>query len=309
MVPPPSAPNFCYSCGAALVDDASFCSQCGTAVGDQSPRDSGRRASHETDHRSPSDADRRTSTDAGRRASSGSGRRSPGDAKRREFRARIQEYAIQGWEIEQDYGDRVVVRKRGFGSIPVHVLLLLITGGVGNVLYAWYRYGPGSLRAELHADGTERWVDGRNPDRSGLRDRATAAGLVVGGLLVFGFVLLAAESVLVGVTALCVALAAVLYWLLSDSSGSDDSSGSRRSPTTFGRVRTIEEAAVADGSRSCVACGSATPGGVVRTYADRFYLAGVPVKIYEEGENQYCRACASENADDAEREPILETER
>ncbi|WP_117591101.1 zinc ribbon domain-containing protein [Haloprofundus halophilus] len=266
MVPESETPNFCADCGARLAAGASFCSRCGTAVS--------------------------SSTE-----SAASATLSP-------FRRRVREYTVHGWEIEQDYGDRVVVRKRGFGSIPVHVLLFLVTGGVGNAVYAWYRYSPGASRAELRADGTERWVDGRSESRSKFGvDLATAGGFVAGILLVF--VSLAVFSIgVLGVGDLLVGLL-----LLTAGLGLLPPVRKRldreQSLTTFGRNRSVDTEAAGERER-CVVCGERARGGVKRTFAEKTYLAGVPVKTHEEGSNSYCRRCAAEEdvgASAVEREP------
>lgn len=205
------------------------------------------------------------------------------------FRERVREYAVHGWEIERDYGDRVVARKREFGSIPAHVALFLLTGGVGNVLYAWYRYSPGASRVELRSDGTERWVDGRSAGGSLWDAAVTAAGVLLTACLFFSISAVVTQSVLVGATTFgLVLLAPLAYYLLTRRSDG------HRSLTTVGRVRSIDETPTDDASRACVVCGGGTPGGVVREYAERFYVAGVPVWTVEEGQNRYCHRCAVE---------------
>lgn len=219
-----------------------------------------------------------------------------------DFRERVREYTVHGWEVEQEYGDRVVVRKRGFGSLPVHIALFLFTGGVGNVLYAWYRYSPGASRAELRADGTERWVDGRS--RWGF-DVAAAVGVLVGVSL-----LSMAATVVAGISpfvTIVLALALVLGGLLLFVPV-QRRLGARESATTFGRHRTLVTEP-ADGTASCIACGNSAGGGLERTYAERFYLAGVPLRTFEEGSNSYCHRCAVEEdigESPASKEPMRE---
>ena len=276
MVPGTSSPNFCSSCGARLNEGAAFCSQCGDPVGDGSVGDVSRGAA--------------------------------GGHERSAFRERVREYRVNGWDVEQDYGDRVVVRKRGFGSIPAHVVLFFLTGGIGNVLYAWYRYGPGASRAELRADGRERWIDGGSGDGGWLWEAAgTVTGILLVAFLLFWLSAITGGDAVVGMAAVSVfLLLSVAYYLLSRRTGG------RRSLTTFGRERSIDETPTTDGSESCVVCGRGTPSGVVREYAERFYVAGVPVWTFEEGENRYCRACAAEEtAGKAEPspEPVPETDR
>lgn len=225
---------------------------------------------------------------------------SGGAPSRSAFRERVREYTVHGWEVERDYGDCVVVRKRGFGSIPVHVALFLVTGGVGNALYAWYRYSPGASRAELRADGTERWVDGRSTPRV---DGATVAGALVGVVL-----LSTAAAVVTGVSPLATAalgLALVLGGLLFPPVRRR--LAARESATKFGRHRTLATAPAGEAA-SCIACGKSARGGLERTYAERFYLAGVPLRTFEAGSNSYCHRCAVEEdlAQSAANEPMRE---
>ncbi|WP_224449787.1 zinc ribbon domain-containing protein [Haloprofundus salilacus] len=262
MVLDSSTPNFCANCGASLSAGASFCSQCGSGVS----------------------------------SSAGSG----ADTTLSPFRQRVHEYTVHGWEVEHDYGDRVVVKKRGFGSIPVHVLLFLFTGGVGNAVYAWYRYSPGASRAELRADGTERWVDGQSSSRSKFGvDLATAGGVVVGFFLVWAAAVAAVQGVLSGfVVASLVALVVGLFVIRRRSAATK-----RRSPTAFGRKRVVDTEPIDEGER-CVVCGERARDGVTRTFADKTYLAWFPVKTHDEGSNSYCRRCAVDDshADEGERE-------
>ncbi|WP_224269077.1 zinc-ribbon domain-containing protein [Haloprofundus salinisoli] len=259
MVPESKTPNFCADCGARLTSGASFCSQCGTAVS--------------------------SSTESGPNATLSS------------FRQRVREYTVHGWEIEQDYGDRVVVKKRGVGSIPVHVLLFVFTYGLGNAVYAWYRYSPGASRAELRADGTERWVDGRSKSRSNWGvDLATAGGVVVGCLLVFMSIAVFSTGISgVGGLVLGTSLLAAGLLLFPPIR---DRLNRAQSLTTFGRKQQIDTEP-ADETQRCVVCGERARGGVTRTFAEKTYLAGVPVKTHQEGSNSYCRRCAAEEAVDA----------
>lgn len=259
MVLESSTPNFCADCGAGLSDGASFCSQCGTPIS----------SSNES----------ASSVSAGATLSP--------------FRQRVREYTVHGWEIEQDYGDRVVVIKRGFGSIPAHVLIFIVTGftaGLANLAYAWYRYSPGASRAELRADGTERWVDGRSNSRSTFGvDLATAGGVGVGILLV-----------LMGVMAMSSGTVSNLFFgLLLLAAGVfvfppiQDRLNREQSLTTFGRERHVDTESAADDER-CVVCGKRARGGVTRSFADKTYIAGIPLRTHEQGSNSYCHHCVVE---------------
>ncbi|SEO83564.1 zinc-ribbon domain-containing protein [Halogranum amylolyticum] len=261
----PSASRFCRACGDTLSPSAAFCPACGTAV----------------------DTPSTVRDDPFGRATGGH------DGK---FRRRLVHYRVAGWTVEREFDDRVVLVDRGIGSPALHVALLLSTGGVGNVAYAWYCHGPGAPRCELRTDGTVRRVDDATGGATSL-DYPTLAGVIacfIGFALVtrlvrqWSFVLLA---VLLLVTTLA-SVGALAARRVDD----------RQSPTTFGRKRTVTEREVNDRSLSCAVCDSPLSDGVERTFAERTYLAGLPVRTHESGTNRYCRRCTSdeERARDAD---------
>lgn len=65
---------------------------------------------------------------------------------RREVTAKIE----AGWRIEEETADRVSLVKREYGGPGAHLVIALLTlwwtGGVGNVLYAAFKYFTGSKR-------------------------------------------------------------------------------------------------------------------------------------------------------------------
>lgn len=63
--------------------------------------------------------------------------------------------------------------------------------------------------------------------------------------------------------------------------------------TTVGRVRSVDETAIANADEPCSACYGPIDDGVVRSYSEQFVLFGVPLYTVDEGRNQYCRACAN----------------
>lgn len=262
------APSYCSACGGRLAPGDAFCSQCGSEVG----------------------------------------RDDPADADRAWLRRRVQDLEVAGWEMEADHGDRVVLRKRGFGSPLAHVLLFPVSGGVLNVLYALYRYTAGAPRREVRADGTERSYPDDDRDLAGrLR---TAAG-VVGGAVGAG---LAAVALLAlnGAPAVATAAMAVLFLLASLLLVALPARESRRSPSTFGRERTVAEETVRNPPEPCTACDDRVHTGVRRSYGDRLYVAGLPVRTYREGEHVYCRDCAathdSPTGNDAEPDADVDAE-
>lgn len=257
----PSEPAFCTHCGASFPPDAAYCSRCGTAV----------------EHGGTGDG--------------ASGGRAGSDAEEA-FRDRVEDYLVYGWSIERDFGDRVVLVYRGFGSLLAHLLLVFLTGGVGNVVYAWYCYGPGASRRELRADGTDRSLDDSGGRVGGI-DLPAVAGVAVGVLVVVA----AASGLAYGIVLPTVVALVTLFVVLAARFVARPERF--RSPTTFGRKRTLREQAVGAVPDPCADCGGAIRDGVERAFAERTYVAGVPVRTHESGSNRYCRACATGDGDAA----------
>ncbi|MFH5798917.1 zinc ribbon domain-containing protein [Haladaptatus sp. CMAA 1911] len=256
---PHGSSNFCSQCGSALSPSDSFCSQCGRAVG---PGESGS-SRYTTDHH-------------------------PRDLG---FRRRVEDLTVEGWDVKHDYGDRVVMINRGFGSIPLHILLLMTTSGVGNLLYAWYCYSPGAERIELRADGSEEYLDdeGLSTDWTAKSALGFAVSSVFGAFgVLFGLFLLltnwAGAGLVFGTASLL--LGSFLLLLTPKYVPGFESL------TTFGRVRSTDQKTVFEPATPCSVCAEPVGNGVKRTYHERTYLAGIPVKTLNEGDNHYCRSCA-----------------
>lgn len=70
----------------------------------------------------------------------------------------IDELVAQGWTIEEETPDRVVMVDRKFGSVLSHVLVALLTFwfsmGVGNLVWGAYNYVSKSRRRVLWDDAT-----------------------------------------------------------------------------------------------------------------------------------------------------------
>ncbi|GAA0660246.1 zinc ribbon domain-containing protein [Natronoarchaeum mannanilyticum] len=77
----------------------------------------------------------------------------------RQLRKRLDAAIADGWQIEQETPDRVVLVRRSYGSVGVHLLLAVFTAwwsfGVFNLLYAGYCYLEESERRVLR-EPTER---------------------------------------------------------------------------------------------------------------------------------------------------------
>ncbi|WP_313695207.1 hypothetical protein [Halorarum halobium] len=257
MVSPAHAPRFCPDCGTPPNAADRFCAQCGRHLRLDDPT------------AASADAD-------------------PDDIAW--LRRRVEDFRVRGWAVEHDHGDRVVLVDRGFGSLPVHLVLLVLTGGFGNLLYAWYRRTSGAPRREVRADGTERSYS----HDAGLGvDPWTAAGATLGFLLVVAAAVTFAAgaasvtsgplTLLSGGLFLAVAFAVTLFPLAARQGDVPRSTHGRKRTVTTDRVRNPPE--------RCAACGGRVRSGVRRGYADRWYLAGLPLRTYEEGENVYCRHC------------------
>lgn len=68
----------------------------------------------------------------------------------------VDDLVAQGWRIEEETPDRVVMVDRAFGSAVSHVLVALLTFwftmGIGNVVWAAYNYVSKSQRRVLWED-------------------------------------------------------------------------------------------------------------------------------------------------------------
>lgn len=273
---PPQSANFCSNCGSAVNPDDSFCSNCGSAVGGST---------------------------VGRSKVGGSA------ADGRSLRRRVEDMTIEGWEVEHDYGDRVVLVDRGFGSWGVHAILAVFTGGLGNVVYAWYNYSPGADRVELRRDGTERYLSGggsaRNSTNSGNVNARNVAASVLFALV--------GIAILDGVGSFAAAFLGISFILaaLFTFPPTRKRFEDRQSITTFGRAHSTDETVATAPAVPCTACSRPVGTGVKRTYRERTYVAGIPITTNEEGENVYCRSCANGDpftatGDEADREKEFE---
>ncbi|WP_158057499.1 zinc ribbon domain-containing protein [Halorussus halophilus] len=280
-----TTPNFCSKCGTALAQGDAFCSQCGTPVAGESART---RASADS-----FDAGRAGGFDAGKAGDPGY------------FRRRVEDLTDEGWDVEKDYGDRVVMVDRGFGSIGVHVLLLLFTWGLGNLFYGWYHYYRVPDRIEIREGGTERYLRGKNSTSNATSESSPDVGNLLLSIFValvgVGFVTSGGSVFAVGFGFVLLALAVGLFEPVRERLGD------RKPITTFGPGHETTQEVVREPDVPCTACARPVNTGVKRTYRKRRYVAGVPVATSEEGENYYCRSCANGDPftgdfDDEERE-------
>lgn len=64
--------------------------------------------------------------------------------KSNEFEKQIEDEKVEGWKVKKDGDERVILIKPNYGSLGEHILIALLTLwwtlGVGNVIWAAYRY-------------------------------------------------------------------------------------------------------------------------------------------------------------------------
>lgn len=285
----------CHECGRAVASDANFCPTCGADL--HGPGAPGRCAACGE----PVAAEDAFCANCGapRQFGAESSSRTPGDAvnpeTQRAFRRRVQDHLDQGWELREDHGNRVVLVDRDIGSVPIHILLLLTTGGVGNLLYGWYHYAELSETRRLTArDGALPSTDLRPPGDDG--DPLVAlSGYLLGGILSLigaGIAAVAAgQGALLGAA---FGLAFVALGLGLTPPG-ERRLRRRHGLSRFGRIRTVDHRVTRATERTeapCVVCGEAFERGVVRRRRDETVLAGVPVRTHAIERNHYCADCA-----------------
>lgn len=255
MVSDHAAPERCPDCGRSLDAGDRFCSGCGSPVA----------------------------------APGRAGDASPED--RAWLRRRVADLREEGWDVVVDRRDRVVLRRRGVGGPWPHVALLVFTGGIGNLVYALYRYTSGAPRREVHADGTERRL---SDDGVGV-DVATVVAAAVAGVLALGAAVWVGVGVLANLSAVALVVGALAFVVLSMLAATVPrvARDGRKPVTTFGRERSVDRDRVRTPPDPCAACGRRVVRGEHRRYAERVYLFGLPVSTSSSGENTYCAACAA----------------
>ncbi|AGB39155.1 zinc ribbon domain-containing protein [Natronococcus occultus] len=209
---------------------------------------------------------------------------------------RVAAAMADGWELEHDFGDHVVMVRRTFGGRDEHLVVAALsvwwTMGLGNALYGLYRYVGDAERMVLRA--------GPSADEPETESRFETVGRIAGaGCLAMALALAGAAAVLAGSTtapllaAVAIGLATVGLGLFPEVR---HRLGNRRSPSTNGAARSVEESAIVDYDRSCAVCADPVGRGIERTYRKGFYVLGVPLTL-SEGHNAYCRRCANAEAD------------
>ena len=281
----------CAQCGHDVKPSTNFCPQCGTAVGVRYCPDCGE----------PFAADAAFCSHCGteRPTAAGSAHHDSDNAETHEqFRRRVASYQKAGWDITSDHGDRVTVVNRGIGSIGIHILLLLFSGGLLNLAYGWYHYSALAEKRQLVVGGASynttspaaaREVDSSRPTNDVVMSYVTAVLLWFIGLT-FLIASVAGSSLAAGLIGL--PFAAGGTYVLPPVRRRF---ARRLGPTKFGRHKTVDHRLVRphdDCEESCVVCGCAVDQGMVRRRRDETVVAGVPIRTHLLKENYYCADCA-----------------
>jgi len=294
MSTPESGRRDCQQCGAAVDPAANFCSQCGTRVEADSfcsncgeAFDPGEEfCSHCGEARSTADRQQSESREA--------------------FRRRVRDHIEAGWELKTDRGNRVTLVDRAIGSIPIHILLLFVTSGVGNLIYGWYHYSkladyrylsvgdgrqPRPPRSSAPADSTVAEVD----------DTVDIASYIIGGFTaLIGLFFLLATASGSGFGAPLFATIGLVFALggLGILPPVNRRLARRHGLTKFGRLKAVDHRVVYPHEgydEPCVVCGSRGRSGVLRRRRDETVVAGVPLRTHERDHNFYCEQCATED--------------
>jgi len=267
--------EYCRSCGGRFHPDDRFCSDCGAV-----------RDPEETAATDEDDATDRTGADDAEAT----------DEEMSQFRARVRGHLDEGWELEHDYGDSVVLVDRSWGNPIAHVALLLVTGGFGNLVYAWYTYKHAAKRRRLSADGAPaaptpvESIEGDSDEEYGGLGR----GLLGLFLLLLGVLFVVSDPVDLTAWVLGLAFLAAGAYVFPPLRRRL----TRRHPVTkTGKVRTTDETIVSAPETPCVVCGRPVENGIRRTFREELALAGFPIATTRDGENHYCDSCAMVDPD------------
>ena len=295
--PPGADTHRCQQCGHDVQPTANFCPHCGTAVGATYCPDCGEPFAADAAFCSHCGTERSASAESTSHDSGGS-------ETYEQFRRRIASYTDAGWEITADHGDRVTVVDRGIGSIGVHVLLLLVTGGFLNIVYGWYHYSRLAETRHLVVGGTDSQpgaVDETDPATAG-SEQGTMAYVTAAMLW---FIALTFLAVAIGGSSLGLGLIGLLF----AAGGSYVLPPAKRrfarrlGLTKFGRQKTVDHRLVHSHEHceaSCVVCGCSVDQGMVRRRRDETVVAGIPVRTHQRKQNHYCAACARDEFVDTE---------
>jgi len=293
--------RYCQDCGAAVAPDANFCPDCGTSLStpERTCAECGGSVDPDDAYCASCGAPRRS--DRSRRSDSAT----EDELAMRAFRQRVQDHLAAGWDLEHDHGDRVVLVDRDIGSIGIHILLLLFTGGLGNLLYGWYHYSKLATRRQLSVDDSAE--GSLEAGRSGATSNGSASGDAIATL--FGVVVVLVSAYLVAVGVLVSSLGLSIIGLICALFGLwltppvKRRLRRRHSVTTFGRVKRVDNRIIRASEhceQPCVVCQAPIDRGLVRRRRDETVVAGVPIRAHTLSSNHYCEACARDEFAQAE---------
>lgn len=280
--------GYCTNCGAAVSSTANYCSNCGSSRAGRGRETTAR--SDATAERQPTD---RRTTDRQPSAEGRTAAHRP-SAGRAALEDRVATALEAGWEVDRDFGDHVVLVRRDLGGVGAHLLVGLLTlwwtMGIGNGLYALYRYVARAERTVLWEDDAPPAVRGAEEGSSDWSPLAVGFRWFAGALLIalgtsISTPAFAAATIAFGAV---IALAGVARLPPVRRRLAD-----RRSITTNGRHRRVDERSVAGGNEPCTCCAGPIGCGAERTYQDAYYVLGIPLSTNAAGSNVYCRACAN----------------
>jgi hypothetical protein len=108
--------KYCISCGEIISSEANICPDCGA----------------------PQSDDNNAQSQTGQQSANMS------ISEENKFKTAIDDKKVEGWDVKSREGDRVIMIKRGYGSLGGHVLVAALTAWwtlfIGNVVYATYKY-------------------------------------------------------------------------------------------------------------------------------------------------------------------------
>lgn len=283
----PDSSSYCPNCGGTVESDDSYCGQCGHDLSENVTRTGG---------------------------------------NVEQFRARVRDHVNDGWEVQYDAGDEVSLVDRSYGSVPVHIILVLFTGGIGNLIYGWYHYEHNSKQKVLRADGqgtvasrggtsrsrqSNQYAQQRTTSQSSQHAQQHATNQAgqpsqhrvqqvetedsslssyFWGLVLVVFAVAVLASSWTSAVGLTIAFASLFLASLVFPP-TRRRIDNRHPPTTFGPTTTVDEEFVSDTSKPCSVCFDQIDQGVRRDYKQSYVFAGLPLYTMERGENWYCEEC------------------
>ena len=281
----------CPHCNTPTTSGSRYCPQCGNAL----PQRSCRMCN------SSMDTDDRYCQYCGAEQ----GKLDP-ESRHKRFRRHIRRKVAKGWEIEHDWEDEVILVNRDIGNLFIHAALIPLTGGLGNLLYAYYRHTVKANRVFLSVEDYHPKPSGVSPQQSDVDtqeidtevgQRSANNELQVSGnysgyiasivLMTIGFAgLFTGEAPVMLVGFLVLLFGAGVFPSITERIAR------RYSLTANGTIRSVDKTTFEGETHRCMACGNEVAYGTERTYREEFVVGGIPLHTYTDGTNHYCPECA-----------------